>query len=259
MKIVSVDTIDRGIAYAEACFETFRVIDGECFAWPAHRQRLAVGLSEFGIDLGDDDYESLYTAALDSAAQDGASDVLVRITITGGDAGWGLTNRALSPAAYIQAMPFFSPRKPARLMLKRWPFPLKEKRAKFSSDYAETLRALAGCKDIDVLFEKNDLLIAAATANLLLYRQGRWWTPLADAGVLPGVVRNHLVKAGVAHEAECPLAWLEECEALALCNSGIFLRRVVSVTDRKALDGEHPAFRELIEALAGEAGIPKDI
>jgi len=258
LKIVSVDTIDRGIAYAEACFETFRVIDGECFAWPAHMQRLAVGLSEFGIELGDDNYEALYASALDSAAEAG-SDVLVRITITGGAAGWGLTNRSLSPAAYIQAMPFSSSRGLARLMLRSWSFPLKEKRAKFSSDYAETLRALAGCKDIDVLFEKDGLLIAAATANLLLYRNGRWWTPPADAGVLAGVVRNHLMKAGVVHEAECPLAWLEDCEALALCNSGIFLRRVVSVTGRKALNGAHPAFRELIEALAGEAGIPKDI
>ncbi|NWF39721.1 aminotransferase class IV [Mariprofundus sp. NF] len=257
MKIVKVDQIERGMAYAEACFETFRVIDGHCFAWPAHQQRLAIGLSEFGIELADDDYRSLHESAVDSAAEAGA-DALVRVTVTGGEAGWGLINTTASPSAYIQSMAFTGYSGAVSLRLKRWPFPLKQKRAKFCSDYAETLRALKGSKDIDLLFERDGLLIAAATANLLLYRKGRWWTPVAGDGVLPGVVRGALIEAGVVAEAECPVTWLNDCEAVALTNSGQFVRRVAEITDIQRYDGDHHAFSELTKVLAGETGTPKD-
>lgn len=257
MKIVRVDQIERGMAYAEACFETFRVIDGCCFAWPAHQRRLAIGLSEFGIELADDDCRNLYEATVEAAAAIG-SDALVRVTVTGGEAGWGLINKSVSPAAYIQAMAYAGYSGPVSLRLKRWPFPLKQKRAKFCSDYAETLRALNGSKDIDFLFERDGMLIAAATANLLLYRKGRWWTPVAGDGVLPGVIRGALLEAGAVREAECPLAWLDECEAVALTNSGQFVRRVAEITDIKRYDVEHCAFDELSQVLVGEAGLPKD-
>ena len=257
MKIVKVDQIERGMAYAEACFETFRVIDGHCFAWPAHQQRLAIGLSEFGIELSDDDYRSIHESAIGSAAEAGA-DALVRVTVTGGEAGWGVINTTASPSAYIQAMAFAGDSGAASLKLRRWPFPLKQKRAKFCSDYAETLRALKGSKDIDLLFERDGLLIAAATANLLLYRKGRWWTPVAGDGVLPGVVRGALIEAGVVDEAECPLAWLDDCEAVGLSNSGQFVRRVAEITDIQHYDVDHHAFSELTKVLAGETGTPKD-
>lgn len=257
MKIVSVDKLERGIAYAEACFETFRVIDGCCFAWPEHQQRLAIGLAEFGIALADDDFRSLYEAAVAAAAAIGP-DALVRVTVTGGEAGWGLIKTTAAPSAYIQAMAFAGDRGAVTLQLRRWPFPLKPKRAKFCCDYAETLRALRGAKDIDLLFERDGLLIAAATANLLLYRRGVWWTPVAGDGVLPGVVRGALIDAGVVVEAECPVAWLDDCEAVALSNSGQFVRRVAEITDIKRYDIEHHAFDKLSQALIGEAGLPKD-
>ena len=257
MKIEITDQLERGIAYGEACFETFRVIDGACFAWPEHRQRLAIGLSEFAIGLADDDYRSLHEAAVEAAAAIGC-DALVRVTVTGGEAGWGLINKTESPAAYVQALPYSGSDAPVSLQLKSWPFPLKQKRAKFSSDYAETLRVLKGLSEINLLFEQSGQLIAAATANVVLYRNGQWWTPSAALGVVPGVIRGRLIAAGVVQEAECPAAWLHDCEAVALINSGQFVRRVGEITDVQCYDVEHDAFKTLMQVLAGEAGTPKD-
>lgn len=258
MKIVSDGNMDRGLAYAEACFETFRVIDGETFAWEAHCRRLAAGLAEFGIGLSGDEFERLRIAAVDAAREIG-TDALVRLTITGGSAAWGLVRGDAEPVAHIQAVAMTKGRGPAMLQLKSWPFPLKPKRAKFTSDYAETLRALQGTNGPDVLFEQHGMLIAAATANLLIHREGRWWTPVAGAGVLPGVVRAHLLARGVVKESECPLAWLQDCAALALTNSGSFIRPVAAIEGDRGFDAGHPAFDQLREVLHSESGVPKDL
>ncbi len=42
---------DRGLLYAEACFETFRVVNGAIFSWREHEKRLRLGLSLFGLAL----------------------------------------------------------------------------------------------------------------------------------------------------------------------------------------------------------------
>lgn len=249
--------MDRGTAYAEACFETFRVIDGQCFAWSAHQQRLATGLAAFGIKLNGDDYRKMYTAAID-AAKAVASDALVRLTVTGGEASWGLISSA-EPKLFIQVMPYHTVIEAVTLTLREWPFPLKQKQAKFISDYAETLRALHGTRELNQIFAQQGVLIAAATANILLYRKGQWWTPGADTGVLPGVVRGHLITKGVVREAACPTAWLDDCETIALCSSGMFIRRVAEITDMYRFDPQHPAYKELIQALAGETGVPKEL
>jgi len=247
LKIDIVDSLDRGIAYGEACFETFRVINGKVFNWPSHWHRLAVGLAEYGLLLpvGLDD-EVLF-ASLREAAKAG-DDALIRLTISGGEARWGLTAKAVVPSIFIQCMPYTTNQQVGLLSLEPWPFPLKEKIAKFTSDYAETLRALRGSSDANVLFERDGLLIAAATANLLIYRNNWWWTPKAGVGVLPGIIRGFLIQGGIVEEADCPVTWLKDCEAIALCNSGQFIRPVCGI-DGVAFDAKHPAIEALKAAF----------
>ena len=254
MKIVIVDSLDRGIAYGEACFETFRVINGKVFDWPAHWNRLALGLAAYGLLLPVGQDEELLFACLREADRAGP-DTLVRLTISGGEASWGLATKAAEPAMFIQVMPYTDDQQPGSLRLKSWPFPLKEKKSKFTSDYAETLRALQGGPDINVLFEKGGLLIAAATANLLVYRSGQWWTPKEGAGVLPGIIRGFLIQAGLVEETDCPVEWLEDCEAIALCNSGQFIRAVCSIDAVSEYDTEHPAILGLKASLKSCDGV----
>ncbi len=248
--------MNRGLAYGEACFETFRVVQHEIFAWHEHCRRIATGLAEFGLSISEHEFEILRVACLKQADAVG-EDVLVRFTISGGEAEWGLLAGSSEPLCHIQALPATGERRAAVLQLKQWPFPLKSKHAKFTADYAETLRALKGCENTDVVFEQAGLLIAAATANVLLYRNETWWTPEAEKGVLPGVVRNHLLESGVVREARCPVEWLADAEAVTACSSGIFIRPVSEVVNINTFDAAHPAFQLLADVLAGHPGVPK--
>ncbi len=249
--------MDRGLAYAESCFETFRVIDGAIFDWAGHWRRLQGGLAEFGLHLPLGQDEEILFACLREAAKRG-SDVLVRLTVSGGQANWGLTARAEEPAVYIQCMLYSANSSPGFLRLRAGPFPLKQKSAKFTSDYAETLRALKGAADTNVLFEKDGLLLATATANILLYRNGHWYTPSAEAGVLPGRVRELLIKNTLVIEQSCPVSWLTDCEAAAVCNSGLFIRPIAYIADverLEAMDTDHKSFQPIMDILRQQEGV----
>ncbi len=249
--------MDRGLAYGEACFETFRVIDGHIFDWPGHWQRLALGLSEFGLLFSTGQDEEVLFSCLREAAKVG-EDTLLRLTISGGESAWGLTNRGNSPVAHIQCVPYPVVSSPLFLRLATWPFALQSKQAKFVSDYADTLRALHGAADINVLFEQDGMLLATATANILLYREGRWHTPPADAGILQGRVREFLIRHGIVHESTCPVIWLQDCEAMAVCNSGVFIRPIAwveSVERTEPMDVRHPALHILTDALGTAEGV----
>jgi len=257
LKINIVENMDRGLAYGEACFETFRVIDGHIFDWAGHWHRLAGGLAEFGLLLPAGLDEEVLFACLHEAAIIG-SDTLVRLTISGGESRWGLTNRADEPVVYIQAAAYVVNVGPQFLRLATWPFPLQKKSAKFVADYAHTLRALNGAADAHVLFEQDGVLLATATANILLYREGAWHTPPDMLGVLPGRVRGFLMRQDLLHESPCPLAWLLDCDAMAVCNSGLFVQSVAwvkGVNRTEAMLGRYPAMQILTDALATAEGV----
>jgi len=259
MNFIDARVLDRGLGYGEACFETFRVINGQIFAWPEHMQRLARGLAEFGISLSSVQMHDILDHCL-ARAGDTGNDALMRITVTGGSAEWGLLSPATQPNVYIQAIPFVSKGCPDKsLSLQTWPFPLREKPAKFISDYADTLRALRGLSHADVLFASDRELLGAASANVFVYRKGQWWTP-DGPGVLAGIVRGHLIRAGLMQAASCPVEWLREAEAVLLSNCGAFLQGVAGVQangEVMKFDVRHKAIAELSSSLLGQPGVPE--
>jgi len=244
---------DRGLLYAEACFETFRVIDGRIFAWRAHMERLRRGLAAFGIGLP----PGLKMRCLEAAGRVGR-DALLRLTVTGGEAPWGLAPpEHRRPGIYVQAMPY-RPRPAAVLRTYSWPAPPHPRLAKFTADYAETLRILhaAGASPpVELLACDAGRVRSGLTANVLIHRDGSWWTP-GPEGILPGIVRGYLLRAGVLREAACPLAWLRDCTAMALTNSGAFIRPVAAV-DGRGLATSGAAFAALWRTLAGRPGVPR--
>ena len=244
------DWMDRGLAYAEACFETFRVIHGEVFGWEQHMSRLADGLACFGLALDAEGLAALQSAVHGTATGD---DMLVRVTVSGGVSEWGLQRRASSLRIHVQSMPYIGSGT-ADLEAREWPFPPKPRPAKFTSDYAETLRALATAGRREPLFTHAGNILCTATANVLLYRQGGWWTPAAGNGIVPGVIRGFLLQHGV-REAVCPVEWLADCEAMLLCNSGSFLRPVVRIGEHQLNPG-HTAIAALRQPLRNQPGVP---
>jgi len=250
---------DRGLLYAEACFETFRVIRGAIFAWPVHAARLRNGLRAFGLDLPG----GLKRRCLNQAAATGGDDALVRLTVTGGAA-----ERALLPTcprrprAYIHAQSYTPHTDDLHLRAVTWPVPLRPRPAKFTSDYADAIRVLRHLKAEGLLADGEEALIcdadricSAPTANILLFQSGEWITPATDAA-LPGVVRNALIGSGCIRLAPCLLELADTCDAAALTNSGWFVRPVASINGR-SLATAGMAFEQLFSILRGRTGAPK--
>jgi len=256
LKIHLVDQLDRGLAYGESCFETFRVIDGEVLALDRHLERLAKGLETFAVRLTKDDLDAIGEASRSSVDECG-EDVLVRVTVTGGSASWGLMRHA-DPEVYIQCMPYMSKSARIDLVGVEWPFPLMNKVSKFTGDYALTLRAIhqwdIGPENTPLIC-RDGVVLSSLTANVLILRDGQWYTPDdSGGGVLPGIVRSILIEKGIAQPTVCPVGWLKECEAMMLTNSSLFAVAVSSVDGRK-LNFMHTATLPVGELLRMYPGV----
>lgn len=254
LNIHCVEHLDRGLSYAECCFETFRVIDGAIFAWDYHWSRLQQGLQSFGMTLADKLEHQILQQCL-SAAKDKADDCLVRLTVSGGDAPWGLKQQAM-PNIFIQSLPFQAKTTASHLQSVEYPFPLMSKNAKFAADYALTLRASQSwvLKDLNLaLICKGGVILGGITANLALYVDGQWLTPEGE-GILTGTIRHFLIQKGFMQALACPTSLLEQTEATVLLNSGSFLQVVHSI-DNNALHTQHPAIADLQHILQDQKGI----
>jgi len=255
-EIKIVGQLDRGLAYAEACFETFRVLNGHVFQQIEHQQRLQEGLKTYGLICTDDELESWFEQAIAAAAKQG-DDILLRMTVSGGDAAWGLLAQNTQPHVQIQMMPSVE-RKALHLQSVIWSFPLREKKVKYTADYAESLRAIQQW-GLDnpmqaLIGSDSGNVLSTLTANIAIYRQGQWFTP-HGLGILSGIVRHFLLEQGMLFESVCPVAWLGDCEAVVCMSSGVFVQPVELLNGR-ALDVHHPAMSKLFSAFKGMSGVP---
>lgn len=248
LHIVESPTLMRGISYAEACFETFRVIQGKVLAWQAHWARLSKGLLLYGITLPDTAQAQIWNA-IQHQCDHVTEDCLVRLTIAGGEACWGLFEPAL-PVIYIQALPFTANTAEKHLHTMTYPFALRPKLAKFSSDYAEYLRAIVPCKIAhpsiapqDYLWCKQGIILGTLTANILLLVDDVWLSPAGD-GILPGILQQQLIQHALVKSADCPIEMLEQAQAMLLSNCGQLLQVVGSVNGR-TLSTKHPDIAHL--------------
>ncbi len=86
-----------------------------------------------------------------------------------------------------------------------------------------------GCDEILFLNELEELT-EGAISNLFLENEGRWYTPPVACGVLPGVMRRHLLESlGHAEERVLTLENLYAADNIWLCSSVRGLRRVASI------------------------------
>jgi para-aminobenzoate synthetase/4-amino-4-deoxychorismate lyase len=96
-------------------------------------------------------------------------------------------------------------------------------------DIYNRLYAQAQAEGLDdvVFMNERDELTEGAISNLIVEREGCWFTPPLECGVLPGVYRRHLLETLPSiQEKVLNVADLEAAAALYLCNALRGLRRV---------------------------------
>lgn len=249
---------DRGLAYGDGLFETMRAHRGALPWWDAHWARLLRGGQRLGLALPDQARVREEASALFA---DGGDGVLKLIVTRGGGA------RGYAPPGGAQP----------HWLLARHPLPaggpVGGVRLHWCATRLATQPLLAGIKhcnrleqvlaraecvtagtDEGLMRDADGDAIAATSANLFVFRNGRWETPLLDRCGVAGTCRERLLAPLDAHEARLGPAEVEAADAVFLCNAVRGILPVASLgartwmphdavaAARRALARSHPGF-----------------
>ncbi|MDP9044003.1 MAG: aminodeoxychorismate synthase component I [Pseudomonadota bacterium] len=102
------------------------------------------------------------------------------------------------------------------------------------------VRAAESADAFDTLFfDRRGRLVEGGRSNVVLRREGRWWTPPVADGALPGVMRGVLLDDPTWNVQERSLtrADLEQAEAVVVCNA---LRGAVPARVETSTSGHRP-------------------
>lgn len=191
-----------------AALETMLLTDGRFPHGPRHRERLARTNQALalGIDLAAVDARLAVLAAEHPVGSFRVRLLADALTVTA----------TASPAPATEV--------PVRLALAAEPMAVEPLAAVIRHKtswriHYDRLREHAGPRVFDVIcYTPEGRLTECTWGNLALELDGRWVTPPADVGLLPGVERAARLEAGLLVEAELWVHDLAQATALAFCN-----------------------------------------
>ena len=192
--------------------ESLRLEDGRIWLPEAHLSRLQASAQAFGYPF---DAAATRQALARAAAAHAHGCFKLRLLL---DA----QGQARVQADALQALPGTSVPGLARAALARRPVDAGSEFVRHKTTrreaYAPFTPAPAGCIDT-LLWNADGELTEFTIANLALQIDGRWLTPDAACGLLPGTYRGHLLAQGALAEARLRIADLHRAQAAALLNS----------------------------------------
>ena len=240
-----IDIADRGLAYGDGLFETFRVINERPLWWDRHLSRLQRGAQVLGIELPNP--TRMHIEALNCC--EGAADGVLKLILTRGSSGRGYRPGDGSPTRILSLHP--SPtrqdsitaiRCEARLATQPLLAGLKH------LNRLEQVLAARECQQANVdeglLFAGDGRLVSAVAGNVFLLRDGEWLTPTIDRCGVAGICREWLLE-NLASCRETALSDddVKAAEAVFVCNS---VRGILPVSE---LDGRALPLPESLLAL----------
>jgi branched-chain amino acid aminotransferase len=228
---------DHGLTVGDGVFETLLVRDGRPGFWDRHMARLARSMQAMAMAPIAEDV--LASAVAEVVAACGAPDARLRITVTGGPGPGGL-RRGPRPTLLVTAAPLVVPAGVAApVSVLTVPFARNDRGPLVgvkSTSYAEAAviqaRIDAAGADDALLGDTRGRLSEALTANVFLVVGGRRVTPSTDSGCLGGIVREVLLEAGLAEEADVALDQLGEATEVFLTSSVAGVRPVAAIDGR---------------------------
>jgi D-amino acid aminotransferase len=245
----TLSVFDRGFLYGDAVFETVRAYDGVLFLWAQHARRLAASLRAFAIAAPRED---LAGAAREVLTARGLGEAAVRITVSRGTGEGLVAPRGLRPTVVITArevpadLPVLRERGVKVLLL---PFGRGHGAItdghKTNAYLAAVLgKSRAAARDAfeGLYVERDGTISEGTTSNVFAIGRGRLLTPPLDAGVLPGVTRQTVLRlarrAGLRCDAaDLTAARLHEMDEVFLTASTIEVMPVVRIGGDLVGDG----------------------
>jgi branched-subunit amino acid aminotransferase/4-amino-4-deoxychorismate lyase len=238
---------DPGLLYGATIFTTLRVyrnsLEHPLTAWTHHCDRLRTSIADLGWISPD--WSRIQTGALWLMTQ----FPVLRITLFPDGREW-ITGRPLPPqladwqqhgvavwladAQFQRSLP-------------------QHKTGNYLAPWLARAEALRQGAQDAILVNAQGHWLETSTGNLWGWKNGQWWTPPLEAGILPGIGRSQLISGLKCQNrtiAEEP--WdanrVQGFEAIAYCNSVIEvlpIHTVISTSNSYPFDAHHPCFCQL--------------
>ena len=232
-----VPILDRGFALGDGLFETMLWNSDRVRFFDDHMARLTDGALALGFVMPFSKAE--IKAGLEALAQEAMGlQAVIRLTLSRGSGprGLALPNPA-APLLVASIAPFERSNTPVSLQTVAITRNAGAPSAMFKTlSYIDNIMALREAQirgaDDAIMLGSTGYLACASSANLVLRLKGASLTPALSDGALPGIVRHHLIQAGLIEEAHISPAQLANCEGAVLTNALIGVRAVSMVNDR---------------------------
>lgn len=268
---------DRGLAYGDGVFETFRVIDGDVLLFSRHWQRLTESLKRLNIPL------PLSEAELENGLRSLASDgfCVAKLIVTRGRGGRGyrvpdqlhsqwILQGAPLPEAHAEHYQQGVSVRTCTLKLAEQPLLAGMKhlnrleqvmaRSEWQDEYFEGL-----------MFSQSGALIEATMANLFVLHGDKLLTPRLDLCGVKGVMRDAILATDVEHlpgvnrlgETQLSADTLHSADAVFICNSVRGILPLSQWFDSKGVlitqwnSSKHPAIQSLMALFHQKMALPE--
>jgi len=250
-EVAGIDPGNRGLAYGDGLFETLRVHRGGLPLWPRHLARLRDGAGRLGIAMPALDFVEARIA--DTIA--GCDAGVLKLLLTRGEGGRGYAPPVDADPAWMLSLHPLPASNSSGLRLHWCETRLAAQPALAGIKHCNRLEQVlaraeavrASC-DEGIMQDMAGNAIGATSANLLVFRDGRWLTPRIDGCGVAGVLRGWLLGQGLLEVGDLAPVDVESADALALCNAVRGILPVASLGTRAW--ARHPLLDELQERLA---------
>ncbi len=223
-----VSATNRGLLTGMGIFETLKVSDSRPEFIDRHVNRLAEASRRIGLPTNNSNVICNAVAEVISANSDIAGSARLRVTVTA----QGDSNSILISMSELAPWP-----ETTSCIVAPW---IRNERSPLSgiksTSYAENVLALNWAQDLgysEALFVNSvGKLAEGATTNIFIVKDGVVMTPSAASGLLPGVIREVILEAGLATESDLTSRDLESADEIFLTSSTRGVHPVIHMNDR---------------------------
>lgn len=251
--LASVSIFDTGLMHGVGLFETMRAYGGQIAFLYEHLRRLMASAQELELRI-DHSVDELQEAIQRVVRANGLSDARVRLTITPGNPFTAGDDQAPANTVIVtatEATPYPTEyyQKGASVIISPYKQnPYDATAGHKTLNYFPRLRALQAAQKAGAIealwFTTTNRLAEGCISNVFLVKEGELITPPLDVPVLPGVVRQQVLKLAQQEgveisERECVINDVLQADEIFLTNSMMELMPVCRV-ERHAVADEKP-------------------
>ena len=249
----AVPLTDRGLTLGDGLFETIKVRDGVPLRLDQHLARLTVSAQVLAIPIPYDQSQ-LWSAIQKTAQENGLQNAAVRLTITRGSGPRGLLPPDdQTPSVFVTVGALPPPSGPVRAITSQL-----TRRNELSvlsniktTNYGDLIlaRREAADKGADEAILLNTVGRVAETtiSNIFVLVKGALLTPPLEDGVLPGVMRGHVIGAFRGEEQPLQPSIFQEASEAFLTNA-LGVRPLVEVDGHPIGDGEPGLVTQMLQS-----------